>query len=229
MKDIQIFSDFDGTITKEDTLNKFLRTYASESWLDLEQKWIRGEVGSRECISEQMRLFPNMTQEVLDEFIDSIEIDESFVSFYDHVKSSGIDFCVVSDGFDYFIKRILFKYGIKDAKLYSNHLEFEDGKFNVSFPYSSEKCKRKSGVCKCSVVSENTKRNTIVTKRVIYAGDGISDFCVSDKVDILFAKGDLLEYCKNTQKGECGSFGSSRPTVIEFCSFAEIEKYIKQI
>ena len=73
MKNIQVFSDFDGTITKTDTLNKFLRTYADVEWLDVEDKWVSGEIGSKECIEEQMKLFSSMSQKILDEFIDSIK------------------------------------------------------------------------------------------------------------------------------------------------------------
>ena len=42
MNKLQIFCDFDGTITKEDTLNKFLRVYADKKWLELEEEWISG-------------------------------------------------------------------------------------------------------------------------------------------------------------------------------------------
>lgn len=219
MKNIQVFSDFDGTITKTDTLNKFLRTYADVEWLDVEDKWVSGEIGSKECIEEQMKLFSSMSQKILDEFIDSIEIDEYFVHFYNYLKQEDIDFFIVSDGFDYFINRILEKNGITGAKVFANNLRFEDGKFYTSFPFFNSACKRKSGVCKCSVVEKNKVSNRIVTKRVIYAGDGISDFCVSDKVDILFAKGSLLEYCKNTKN----------ENLIGFKSFDEIEKYIKRL
>lgn len=229
MKNIQIFSDFDGTITREDTLNKFLRIYADKEWLMVEDRWINGEIGSKECIEEQMKLFPSMTQEILDAFIDSIEIDETFVDFYGFIKSENIDFCIVSDGFDYFIERILSRYGIKDVKIFSNKLKFENGKFFTSFPNSSHDCKRKSGVCKCNVVKENKNSNRIVTKRVIYAGDGISDYCVSDKVDVLFAKGSLLEYCKNTKNDNLTGFGPNVPEINKFNSFAEIKEYIKKL
>ncbi len=219
MKNIQVISDFDGTITKADTLNRFLRTYADKEWLIVEDKWIKGEIGSRECIEEQMKLFPSMTKEKMDDFIDSVEIDESFVQFYNYLKKEKIDFCIISDGFDYFINRILLRYGINDAKIFSNKLKFESGKFFTSFPYSSENCERNSGVCKCEVLKNNILGNRIVTKRVLYAGDGLSDFCVSNKVDILFAKGSLLEYCKNTKIDN----------LIGFDSFDEIEKYIKRL
>ena len=62
MKNFQFFSDFDGTITKEDTLNKFLRVYAKTDWLEVEEKWMNGDIGSKQCIEEQMQLFPLMEQ-----------------------------------------------------------------------------------------------------------------------------------------------------------------------
>ncbi len=218
MRDFQVFSDFDGTITKEDTLNKFLRVHASEEWLEVEDRWVNGEIGSRQCIEEQMQLFPGMTEKVMNDFVDSIEIDETFISFYEFIKTKNIDFSIISDGFDLFIERILNRYGIKGVKIFSNKLKFENGKFETFFPHCNEDCKRASGVCKCSVI----KNNRIVTKPLLYAGDGLSDFCVSDKADILFAKGSLLEYCKNTKnENQCGY------DLIKFESFAEIENYLK--
>lgn len=52
MKNFQFFCDFDGTITKEDTLNKFLRVYAKTDWLEVEEKWMNGAIGSKQCIEE---------------------------------------------------------------------------------------------------------------------------------------------------------------------------------
>lgn len=214
MKNIQFFSDFDGTITKADTLNKFLSMYAYDEWLEVEDRWIRGEIGSRQCIEEQMKLFPKMESKIIDDFVDSIEIDETFPDFLDYIKSENIDFYIVSDGFDLFIESILKRNNIKNVKIFSNKLTVESGIFYTEFPYSHNACKRDSGVCKCNML----KSNRIVTKSILYAGDGLSDFCVSNKVDILFAKDALLEYCKDTKIDN----------LIGFHSFFEIENYMKQ-
>lgn len=215
MKNYQFFCDFDGTITKEDTLNKFLQIYAANEWLDVEEMWIKGEIGSKECIERQMQLFPNMDEKTLDEFIDTIEIDKTFPDFLNYLDSEGIDFFIVSDGFDYFIEKILAKNNIENLKIFSNKLKFENGKFETLFPFHNKDCKPKSGVCKCNMI----KSNRIVTKRLLYAGDGMSDFCASDKVDILFAKGTLLEYGKNTKIDN----------LIGFDSFEEIKEHIKTL
>lgn len=215
MKNYQFFCDFDGTITKEDTLNKFLRLYASKEWLDIEDEWIKGKIGSKECIERQMGLFPQMDEHTIQNFINSIEIDAAFPDFLNYLKKENIDFFIVSDGFDYFINRILKNYNIGDVKIFSNKLEFKNGKFKTYFPYFDFSCKQGSGVCKCNVIHSNR----IVTKRLLYAGDGMSDFCASHNADILFAKGKLLEYGKNTKINN----------LIGFESFEEIKNYIKAL
>lgn len=215
MNNYQFFCDFDGTITKEDTLNKFLCLYADKKWLDIEDDWIKGKIGSKECIEKQMQLFDNVDENSLNEFIDSIEIDETFSDFLNYLKSQDIDFYIVSDGFDYFIEKILKKYNIVGVKIFSNKLEIKDGKFITYFPNFNKECAPGSGVCKCNVI----KSNRIVTKQVLYAGDGLSDFCAAKNADFLFAKGKLLQYGKSTHL----------KNLIEFNTFAEIKDYMKML
>ena len=90
MKNLVVFSDFDGTITKEDTLNKFLHIYADSKWLEIENRWINNEIGSKECIEEQMKLVSVPEQEKMDKFIESIEIDETFPDFYNYLRKENI-------------------------------------------------------------------------------------------------------------------------------------------
>ena len=219
MKDFVFFSDFDGTITKEDTLNKFLQLYAYPEWIDVENKWLEGKIGSKECIEKQMQMFPPINDKIIDDFVNSIEIDETVPDFLSYLKSENIDFYIVSDGFDLFIEKILKRYNLKDVNIFSNKLKIVNGKFITKFPNFNTNCKRQSGVCKCNVVN----KNKIVTKRVLYAGDGLSDFCVSKNVDVLFAKGSLLEYCENTKNKDLNI------NPIGFDSFSEIKNYIKSV
>ncbi len=216
MSEYQIFCDFDGTITKEDTLNKFLRLYADEKWLELEQNWINGKIGSRECTFEQMKLVPVLSDIELKNFIDSISIDSSFFEFMEYVKSENIDFYIVSDGFDFFINTILKQNGIKGVKVFSNHLRIENNKYVCEFPYTNPECIAASGMCKCSIVKKY-KNNK---KSVLYVGDGVSDFCVSNNIKTVFAKGKLLEYCKKNKEADNG--------LMSFDSFKDILNYLKK-
>ena len=201
MKNIIIVSDFDGTITKEDTLYKFFKLYAQNSWLDIEAMWTEGKIGSMECLKKQFELVDNLDKQLIDEYISKVIIDEYFKEF---INKKNADFIVVSDGVDYFIKEIFQKNNIDNIQVISNHGEFINNQFILSFPNQNKNCKNKSGTCKCLIVN-NLKEKY---KKIVYIGDGQSDFCVADKADIVFAKSSLLNYCKknNIKHREFTSF-----------------------
>ena len=81
-----VVSDFDGTITKKDTLSKFLEDYADPRWLDIENDWRDGKFGSQECLTRQFALVSNLSPQIIDEFLDTVEIDEGFIPFANKAK-----------------------------------------------------------------------------------------------------------------------------------------------
>ena len=194
MRDIIIVSDFDGTITKTDTLSKFLEDYADDKWLDIENDWRDGKFGSQECLIRQFALVPNLTPKLIDDFLNTMEIDDGFIPFALRAKKYGIPIVVLSDGLDYFINKIFERYKIDFVNVITNHAYFDErNNFRIEFPNDSKHCKNDAGTCKCKVVNNLKKRY----KKVIYIGDGASDFCVASEPDIIFAKTGLEEYCKN--------------------------------
>ena len=180
-----IYCDFDGTITKEDSVNCFFEMYAP-NWMDSEKLWIEGKISSRENAIIQVGLLKDVSQNQFDDYVDSIEIDDYFLDFVDYVKSKNIKLTILSDGFDIFIKKVLERYDL-DIPYYANKLTYKDGKFSIDFPYYSEKCDKKAGMCKCQKVKE---------KNFCYIGDGTSDLCIASKADFLFATNNLHKYCK---------------------------------
>ena len=180
-----IYCDFDGTITKKDSVNSFFEMYAP-NWMDSEKLWIEGKISSRENAIIQVGLLKNVTQKQLNDYVDSIEIDDYFLEFVEFVKSNNIKLTILSDGFDLFIKKILERYNL-NIPYYANKLIYKDGKFNIEFPYYNENCDKKAGMCKCQKVKE---------KKFCYIGDGTSDLCIASKADILFASKKLHQFCK---------------------------------
>ncbi|UKI42516.1 MAG: hypothetical protein L6V95_06285 [Candidatus Melainabacteria bacterium] len=61
-RECQIFCDFDGTITKEDTIGAFLNRFADNRWLEIEKQWKDGEIGSRDCMKQQLELVRTLSQ-----------------------------------------------------------------------------------------------------------------------------------------------------------------------
>ena len=190
---IVIASDFDGTITKKDSLYDFFDTYASKNWLEVEKLWQEGQISSKECLIKEFELVDNLSSKLIEEYVKTIEIDEGFKDFCRFCKEKNIALYVVSDGVDYFINKILENNKIENLKVITNHGEFIEGKFKLTFPNCYSNCKNDSGTCKCKVIEDLKKKYD----KLIYIGDGTSDFCVSKRADYLFAKSGLIKYCKN--------------------------------
>lgn len=184
-----IYCDFDGTITKKDSVNGFLERYTGDKWLESERLWIEGKISSRENAIIQVGLLNNVSQKQLDDYINSIEIDDYFLKFVEFAKSKNIKLTILSDGFDLFIQKVLERFNL-NIPYYANKLTYNNGKFCIEFPYYNENCDKKAGMCKCDKVKE---------KSFCYIGDGTSDLCIASKADLLFATKNLHKYCKDNK------------------------------
>lgn len=182
-----IYCDFDGTITKNDSVNTFFQHFADPKWIEYENLWIEGKISSRENAIKQVALLPSISPEQLDEYISSIEIDDYFLEFLDYVKSKNIKFTILSDGFDLFIQKVLEQHKIFDIPYFANHLVYENNNFRIEFPNHNPNCTIGAGMCKCAKVKEN---------RFCYIGDGTSDLCIAKKATTLFATKNLKKFCK---------------------------------
>ena len=183
--------DFDGTVTREDVIDRMLEVFADPSWMEIEQSWIRGDIGSRDCLDLQIRLVKAEESELF-ALVETIEIDESFVDFTRYCHSKAIEVVILSDGIDLFIHSILGRYGLDHLRVYANRLRKVAEGFEMTFPYFREECQSQSGLCKCKIMEKLSRpihRNVLV-------GDGHSDFCLADKVDLTFAKSSLLTFCR---------------------------------
>jgi 2,3-diketo-5-methylthio-1-phosphopentane phosphatase len=188
-QNLEIFCDFDGTITTFDTVDFLLESLADPKWKAVEERWVNGEIGSKECMAQQIRLIAG-GKRAIEQKLSEVSVDPSFREFAFWLNSLGIPLYVVSDGLDFVINTILRREGIKVDCVYANHLvERTDGGLELAFPNASGNCS--SGVCKCKLLNNDGFDSVNVV-----IGDGRSDFCWSTTADILFAKSKLLDYCR---------------------------------
>jgi len=183
------FSDFDGTITKIDSTDAMVHTFAKNGWQKYILKWGTGELSTQECTQEIFRSF-HPTKKELASFLDTIPIDETFKTFINYVNSRNEYLYILSDGFDFNIDIILKKAKINNLKIYSNHLIEGNNSYNATYPYASQ-C-GKCGTCKKDLIHK-LKGDA---NEIIYIGDGYSDICACQCADIIFAKEHLLKYCQ---------------------------------
>ncbi len=188
---IEIYCDFDGTITKQDTVDLLLSELADLTWMEIEDEWIRGDIGSRECLQKQIPLIKGGWK-AIESVLNTVIIDPTFINFVTWCSSRDIPLMIVSDGLDKVINALFLRENIIVDKIWSNHLEISSNNdCKITFPHRSFLNSCQSGLCKCSILEQTySKRLRVVI------GDGLSDFCWSNKADLLFAKSKLLDHCQ---------------------------------
>ena len=210
---VEVFCDFDGTITKGDTTDVLLEELANSAWRDFESHWEQGAIGSRDCMAQQIPLIRGGWQAIT-KVLDKVELDDSFASFAKWCRQQGIPIRVVSDGIDKVIHYLLAKHNIKVDFVFANRLvESEAGELSLLFPYAiTNKKMCNSGVCKC-LIANNGRTNPLK----VIIGDGRSDFCWAADADILFAKSKLITYAraKNLSYFPFDDFHAIRSTLEE--------------
>ena len=205
------FCDFDGTITEVDVVDTFLEKFADKEYLEIEERWLKGEISSLECLQKQISLVRNVDKNTIDEFLNTVKIDPFFKDFVNFIKKYNGKVVILSDGFRYFIEKILNNYGVKVDAILSNEFVINDKTLEVIFPYQNPFCQAGMGNCKCKHYEKQ-----IYKDKTFYVGDGRSDFCVASTVENVFAKGKLYQYLK--------SIGRS-PIKIE--NFKDVINYLK--
>lgn len=186
---MRVYCDFDGTISTVDTTDLVLTRLAAPEWEALEARWVAGEITAAECMRAQVALIGGDDAE-LDAVLDTVELTPGFIDFAEWCEANAVPLVVVSDGVDYFIRRILARHGVVGLEVISNQLAVDaTGARALAQPWSRVGCAAGSGVCKCQVAVPRAEAESMV-----FIGDGRSDFCVSGRADLLFAKDKLADY-----------------------------------
>lgn len=193
---IRTFCDFDGTVAVQDVGNRLFRMFAGDRATRIVERYHSGEINAAQCLLQECAALGNVVPGVLEKFVDHCEIDSFFPPFVEFCEGHEIPVTILSAGLDFYVERILKRYGLEHLPWFANHAEFVsvDGVVNLrpSFPYRSENCEQ------CG----NCKRNHMLVRSadddtLIYVGDGISDRCAVRYADIVFAKAGLIGYCQS--------------------------------
>jgi len=193
-----VFCDFDGTITQLDVTDQILAQLAHPSWQEIEQEWMRGLIGSRECLERQMALVDASAEE-LNAVVDGIASDADFTAFCKFARRKRLPLYIASDGFDYVIRRVLKRAGVdrhfrSGSNLFASALRVEGRRLAPSFPHSPEPCAHGCATCKEALI----RRLREGRQPVIFVGDGMSDRFAVEVADVVFAKRHLLAYCRES-------------------------------
>lgn len=189
-----VFSDFDGTITQVDVTDQILTQLAHPSWREVEQEWMLGLIGSRECLERQIALV-NAAVDELHGVIDPVALDPGFAGFCKFAGKKRIPLYILSDGFDYVIRRVLKGAGLDRhfrSSLFASSLRVEGRRLIPSFPHSPVPCEHGCATCKAELIHRLRGSG----RPVVFVGDGMSDRFAVENADVVFAKRHLLAHCR---------------------------------
>jgi 2-hydroxy-3-keto-5-methylthiopentenyl-1-phosphate phosphatase len=183
--------DFDGTICPNDVSEEILQAFAPPEWWDIDLEFQRGEIGSRECLVRQGALLEGDRPRMLAFVLDRFAVEPTFPPFAAWARRRGVELAVASDGFGFYVEPMLRSAGIDDMPILANRFTLAGGRPAIGFPNAHPECVG-CGTCKMNVVLGYG----VLRGPVAFVGEGHSDRYGALYADLVFAKKDLVDICR---------------------------------
>lgn len=222
---IRIFCDFDGTVASADVGNALFRTFSGGRTEAIVEEYLQGSIDAPECFRRECEAIGTVSRGELGAFVDSFGLDPGFPAFVSFCREHSMPLMILSDGLDFYVKRILDRHGFGMVPFRANtavfHGEGDRIRLSVGFPYRDEHCDR-CGNCKKNHLATLSADDDVI----VYVGDGFSDRCAVRHADIVFAKKRLIGYCQeeNISYHEYRDFNDVRGRLERMLADAEIRQ-----
>lgn len=222
-----VFTDWDGTVTLEDS-NDYLTEnlgFGRPKRLEVNDEILDGKKSFKQGFSEMLASIPTPFPECIDFLLKNIKLDPGFKDFFLWADSRGIPVVVVSSGMTPIIHALLEKLvgaeAVGKILIMSNQVETDDatGKWNIVYKHPESGFGHDKSLSIKEYLSDNGYNDSNMPP-LFYCGDGVSDLSAAKETNLLFAKHgkDLIKYCRR-----------ENIPYTEFNDFAEITAKIKKI
>lgn len=190
---IQVFCDFDGTITNNDNIMSIMEKFAPPEAEEVKNKILSQELSIQEGVSQLFQFIPtNLHDDIIQFLIETAEIRSGFHEFIQFVKKNNISFYVISGGMDFFVYPLL-QGIIPKEQIYCNETDFSAEFITVKWPHSCDDyCQNHCGLCKSSLIRKLSDTNDFH----IVIGDSITDLQAAKQADKVFARDFLITKCE---------------------------------
>jgi 2,3-diketo-5-methylthio-1-phosphopentane phosphatase len=189
-KKIKVITDFDNTLSTVDLMDKLMVKILGERGNEIVFSWENMKIGAV-FAHRKMAESRKLTDELIRETAKDVFLEKGIQELRDYCRENDIELIVFSDGFDVYINDLLTRNGLSELPVYCNEITSKSGCLEIKHPFRSSECDF-CGHCKVKTMEMLVDEGDYV----VYAGDGNSDFCAAMKADVVFAKNDLLEFCK---------------------------------
>ncbi len=187
-----VFLDFDGTISTADVGMHLLDRAGSPEWWELHERFERGEIGSRECISKQWALVSG-DEATLRAIAAEVPLDPGFVPLVDALRDAGAE---LDRGLGRL--RLLRARRVRAPGSRRAHQRGRLHHRRVAFPVPRRRLRVAAcGTCKQAPIRAARARG----RTTVLIGDGASDRQAALLADVVFAKGPLASWCAGAAVG----------------------------
>ncbi|AGO09968.1 AaceriAAL023Wp [[Ashbya] aceris (nom. inval.)] len=197
-----IFSDFDGTITWQDS-NDFLADkygLGQAARTQLFEGVIDGTKTFREGFSQILESVQLPFDQCVAKVREHVQLDPGFKSMYEWTQREGVPLVVISSGMkpliDALLEQLLGCEALQQIEVIANDVEVrQDGTWRIQYRDESEHGHDKSrSIEACKRRWEHLEQPPVY----FYCGDGVSDLSAAKECDLLFAKSgkDLISFCR---------------------------------
>ena len=184
--------DFDGTITEEDMGYLLLNSFARGDWRRLLAEYRQGRM-SVGYFNTRAFATVKADKQTLIKFVRSkVKIRAGFHELLAYCRRKGFRFVIVSNGLVFYIEAILRDTGVDNIDILAAQTEFTSEGIEARY-IGPEGNQLQDGFKEAYIRSFLRKGY-----RVMYIGNGISDTSPAKQAHHIFATGELLAYCKET-------------------------------
>jgi len=181
-----VFLDFDGTISTFDVGVHVLTRAARDEWREIDERFRRGAIDSRECILDEWDLVEG-DEATLRAIAAEVALDPGVGPLVDALRAAGAELMVVSDGFGFYVEDAVRPF---DLDVRTNAVDFTNRR--LEFPFEDDCCPCAScGTCKQAPIKDAAYRG----RSTVLVGDGASDRKAALLADVVFAKDALAAWC----------------------------------
>ena len=184
--------DFDGTVTEEDTSFFLLDIFAQGDWRRLLREYKEHKISVGEFNTMAFAMVKADKPTLLKALEGKIRVRAGFHELLNYCKRRGFRLVIVSNGLDFYIEATLKDLGLKNIEVHAAKASFHPEGMKVQYVGPDDK-RLEDGFKEAY-----TKSFLKLGYRVIYVGNGDSDFAPAKYANHVFATGELLAYCRES-------------------------------
>ena len=183
--------DFDGTITEEEVSSALLDNYARGDWRQLLQQYRERKMSVLELNARSFAMVGADEATLVGALNGRFNVRAGLHDLVDCCLRKNFRLAIVSNGLGFYIRAILKGLGLDNVEVHAARASFHSRGMEVRYPGPDGR------TLEDGFKEAYTRSFLEQGYRIIYLGNGESDVAPAKYAWLVFATGELLEYCRD--------------------------------